>query len=176
LTPYLTAITAAMKWLSDQPDTIFLGQCVVSEGTALRDGYRDVPMEKRVELPVFENTQLGLCTGLALAGYCPIASYPRINFLLCAVDQLVLHLDKIALYSDGGYTPRVIIRTAVATPKPMDPGPQHLGDYARALDLMTDLIQVMSVRKADEIMDVYQEAYEWPHSTIVVEDLGLYYE
>ena len=57
---------------------------------------------------------------------------PRINFLLEAISQLVQHLDKIPLYSD--YRPKVLIRTAIATPYPLDPGSPASRRLHRSLD------------------------------------------
>src|SRR6185295_1899835 len=110
---------------------------VAYEGTAMFKTLRDVPPHKRLELPVAEDMQLGMATGMALAGMLPIAVYPRWNFLLLATSQLVLHLDKLPLMCRS-VRPRVIIRTAVATEEPLNPGPQHLGNFCDAFDDMLE--------------------------------------
>ena len=51
-------------------------------------------MIKKIELPVFEDVQMGLSTGLALQGFIPITCYPRFDFLILAMNQLVNHLTK----------------------------------------------------------------------------------
>ncbi len=101
-----------------------MGQAVVDAGTAMSTTLQHIPIEKRLELPVAEEMQLGMAIGMSLSGALPICIYPRFNFLLLAVNQLVNHLDKLPLYST--YRPKVLIRTAVATGYPLDPGPQHL--------------------------------------------------
>src|SRR5688572_29899818 len=100
-----------MEWLGNQPRTLFVGQQVRFDGQRLHATLNGVPMERRIEMPVAENFQMGFCTGLALAGYMPISIYPRFDFLLLAADALVNHLDKLPLM--GGFKPKVIIRTAV---------------------------------------------------------------
>lgn len=171
---YFDAICESMKWLGEQPDTVFLGQAVRDAGTAMFTTLRDVPMEKRIEMPVAEDMQLGISTGLSLNGFVPISIYPRINFLLCAIPQLVLHLDKLPLYS--GYRPKVIIRTAIATDRPLDPGVQHLGDYSDAIGGMLKTVRIKRVGSPDGIIDAYRQAYAVKGSTIIVEYLDLYNE
>lgn len=133
---------------------------------------RDVPMEKRVEMPVAEDMQLGMCTGISLAGGLPISIYPRWNFLLLATSQLVLHLDKISLYS--AYKPKVIIRTAVACDQPLNPGPQHLGNFGQAYREMLTTVRVWELDDKEKIMPFYRWALEADHSTVLVEYTSLY--
>src|SRR5205823_4829972 len=123
---YRQELFRAMEWLGEKPDTLFLGQAVKYPGTAISGTLNGVPTVKLVELPVFEDVQLGICTGMALAGFVPISIFPRWPFLLAATQQLVNHLDKLPLYSHGGYTPKVIIRVGVPTRAPLDPQVQHL--------------------------------------------------
>ena len=130
----------AMAWLGEQPDTLFLGQGVAYPGTKMSASFEGVPDEKRIEMPVAEQLQLGISIGLALEGFVPISVFPRINFLLCAMDMLVNHLDKLPLYSD--YQPKVIIRTAVGAKRPLDAGPQHTGDYTLPLAEMLKSVKV----------------------------------
>lgn len=171
MSAYLDALREAMTMLADAGG-VFLGQAVRFPGTAMFNTLDHIAEDRRIELPVAENLQLGLCTGIALAGGLPVAIYPRINFLLEATPQLVQHLDKLPLYSN--YRPKVIIRTAVAYPHPMDPGPQHLGDYTRALGELLDTVFVETLEDADEILPAYREALASETSTILVEYARLY--
>jgi pyruvate/2-oxoglutarate/acetoin dehydrogenase E1 component len=127
---------------------------------------------------VFENTQLGMSTGLALGGDLPVSVYPRINFLLCAMDALVLHLDALPIYSHDGYQPRVIIRTAIANPVPLDPGAQHLdpGTYVDALRSLLRTVTVVTLDSPGAVLPAYRAALERPLSTILVERAALYNE
>lgn len=172
MSEYFDQLTAAMTWLGEQPDTIFIGQAVRVPGTGMFNTLAGVPMEKRVELPVAENMQLGMAIGLSLQGYVPICIYPRINFMMLAMDQLVNHLDKLPLYS--GFRPKVIIRTAVAHNEPMDPGPQHLGDYAPMIDGMLSNVFVAACVHSEFITSIYQHAYEKTNSSMIVEYMEHY--
>ena len=92
---YKNEIIKSMEWLSDKEDTIFLGQSVLYSGNAIYNTLNTLPEEKRLELPVFEEVQMGMSTGLALEGFTPITCFPRFDFLLRCMDSLVNHLDKI---------------------------------------------------------------------------------
>jgi pyruvate/2-oxoglutarate/acetoin dehydrogenase E1 component len=84
-----------MNYLAKKKDTIFLGQSVKYSGNAIFNTLVGVPNHKKIELPVFEDTQMGMSIGLALQGFVPITCYPRFDFLILAFNQLVNHLDKI---------------------------------------------------------------------------------
>ncbi len=168
MTAYYDELCKAMEMLAREPDVIFIGQAVKSPGTAMYGTLDKVPMEKRLEFPVAENFQLGFCTGIAMAAGLPICIFPRINFMLEAVSQLVQHLDKIPLFGD--YVPKVIIRTAIATDNPLDPGPQHLGDYVTALQLMLQTVAIVRLTTAEQIVPAYRDAMNFNGSTILVEE------
>lgn len=144
-----------------------MGQAVACEGTGMYRTLAGVPMEKRLELPVIEDAQLGIATGMSLAGYLPICIYPRFNFLLLAMSQLVLHLDKLPKM--GGFKPKVIIRTAVATSEPLYPGPQHLGDYSAPFMKMLDSVLVRQLLSEEEIIPEYTKARDRVGSTLLIE-------
>lgn len=161
-----------MDLLAKQPRSIFLGQAVGCAGTGMTASFANVPRGKLLELPVAEDMQMGMAIGLSLAGELPISVFPRINFLLCAVNQLVSHLDKLPVYS--AYKPKVIIRTAVAAVTPLDPGAQHLGDYTEALRMMLKTVKVMPLDAAEQIVPAYRLAMEHDGSTLLVEYARLY--
>ena len=171
---YGAELTRAMTWLGEHADTIFIGQAVGAPGTAMYGTLEGVPKEKRVELPVFENTQMGMSTGLSLAGFVPITIYPRWPFLLDATGQLVNHLDKLPLIS--GYRPKVIIRTAVPSRSPLDPQAQHLGNYSDPFRQMLKTVEVIELTGAHQIFDAYRKAYERAdgRSTLIVEHTARY--
>lgn len=158
-----------MSWLADQPDTLFLGQSVLHEGTGLYDTLDHLPKEKRMEFPVAENFQLGFSIGMAINNVVPVSCFPRWNFLLCAADQLVNHLDKLYKMSDGEYNPKVIIRVAVGSETPVDPQDQHKGNFSNAFREMLNYVNVVELTNPDEILTRYQEAYQREGSTILVE-------
>src|SRR5258708_1242551 len=103
---YFDEMCRAMEFLAQDKRTLFLGQAVGCAGTGMTNTLKNVPREKLLELPVTEELQMGMSTGLALAGVVPVSIYPRWNFLLLAVNQIVNHLDKLPIVSEGGYKPK----------------------------------------------------------------------
>lgn len=172
MSSYFDELKRAMDLLSIDPGVVFLGQSVAYPGTAMRRSLEGVKPNRLLEMPVAEDMQLGLAIGLALDGYLPVCIYPRWNFLLLATNQLVNHLDKMPLYSD--YRPRVIIRTAVATPEPLNPGPQHLGDFTNAYRQMLKTVCVETLEEPSHVMPAYRRAMLRDVSTILVEDTAKY--
>lgn len=168
---YFDELARAMGMLARHPKTLFVGQAVKYPGQAAFDTFREVPMERRIEMPVVEDFQMGFCTGLALEGYIPICFYPRWDFLLIAANQLVNHLDKLPLM---GWKPKVIIRTAVGRSKPLDPGPQHTQNYSYAFRHMLKTVEVRELITADRIYETYRAVIESSTSSIVVEHMEKY--
>ena len=169
---YFSELCTAMEMLAAEPRSIFLGQAVACEGTGISKSFANVPREKLLELPVAEEMQMGMSIGLSLDGMLPVSVYPRWNFLILAASQLVNHLDKIPIYS--GYRPRVIIRVAVPTAEPLNPGPQHLGNYANAFRSMLHTVRVIELHAAEEIVPAYAWAMRFGGSAIMVEFAGNY--
>lgn len=174
---YKQSITEAMTWLGKQPDTLFIGQSVEYPGTALFQTLSGVSAERKIELPIAEEMQLGMTLGLALQGYCVISIIPRIDFLLLGMNQLINHIDKIPEMSENKMKPRIIIRTSVGAKTPLDGGVQHTQSHAVAIRLMCQNIIVSTVADGDDVFGIYQTAYfnryEAP-ATLFVEDGGLY--
>lgn len=156
-----------MALCAEQSNAIFLGQGVGVAGTTMTDTFRNVPNAQRLEMPVAEDMQAGMATGMALGGYLPICIFPRWNFLICAMNQIINHLDRLPLYS--GYRPKVILRTAIPSNRPFDPGPQHDDDFTEAFRSMLRTIKVVKLYRADMIVPEYQAALDREGSTLLVE-------
>ena len=58
---------------------------------------------------------MGMTLGLAMEGFIPISIYPRWNFLILALNQLVNHVDKLNEMGNGGFENRIIIRTGIGS-------------------------------------------------------------
>ena len=149
-----------MEYLATDPRVIFLGQAVACPGTAMSNTLKDVPADKLLELPVAEELQMGMSTGLALGGHIPVSIFPRWNFLLLAVNQVVNHLDKLPVMSNGGYKPKVIIRTGIGSERPLHPQHQHVGDFTDAFRLMCKNIDVIRLDEPEQIFPAYKLALE----------------
>lgn len=171
---YFKEVSHAMTWLSEQKNTIFLGQSVAYPGNALYRTLGDVPEKKKIEMPVMEDAQMGISIGLALGGNCPITIYPRMDFLICAMNQLVNHLDKLEEFTHGEYKAKIIIRTCIGSKIPLDPGVQHSSDYTEALRILLKNITVVKITEPRQVLPAYKEAYYSEKSSLIIEMGELY--
>ena len=173
---YFDELERTMRWLGEQPDTMFLGQAVEYKGTAMTNTLANVPREKLLEMPVDEEMQMGITNGLAVAGTVPISIYPRWNFLLLTMNQLINHLDRMPEFSHGEYIPKVIIRTGIGSERPLNPQAQHVGDFTDGLKLMVKNIEIIRLEEPEDIFPAYHKAYNRTDgkSTLIVE-YGDYY-
>ncbi len=167
MSPFKKAVNEAMLRLAADPRTVFVGQSVRYDGAAVFDSLDGVPMDRRIEMPVIEDFQMGYCTGLALKGKIPVCIYPRMDFMLLCANQLVNHLDKLPLF---GWHPKVILRTMVGQKAPLDAGPQHTQDHTYAFQLMLKTVEVHQVRTPAEVAWAYDKAMAQPGSTLIVEN------
>ena len=165
-----------MDFLATDNRTLFIGQAVAVAGTSMTNTLKDVPAAKLIELPVAEEMQMGMTTGIALNGLIPISIFPRWNFLLCAINQLVNHLDKVQVMSNSGYKTKAIIRTGIGSERPLHPQYQHIGDFTDSIQNMCSTIEVIRVDEPEQIFPAYDKALmrEDGRSTIIVE-YGDYY-
>ena len=173
---YFDELCRSMEWLGKKDNTLFLGQSVGCEGTSIFNTLKNVNINKRIELPVFEETQMGICIGLALNGTCPIGIWPRWDFLILAANQLVNHLNRIKEYSGGEYQPSVIIRTGIGSRTPLDPQSQHRNDHTDAFKLMCDNVEIIKLEEPEDIFPSYEKAYmrKDGKSTLLVEVMDYY--
>lgn len=169
---YFDEIRRSMTMLAEHPKTLFVGQAVRYGGQRAASSFDGVPMERRIEMPVIEDFQVGFCTGLALQGYIPISFFPRWDFLVIAANQLVNHLDKVPLLS--GYRPKVVLRTAVGSSSPLSPGPQHTQDHTAAFRQMFRTIHIMTLANASMVFAQYSAALAMPQSVLLVEYMERY--
>ena len=155
---------------------MFLGQAVGYKGTAMTNTSKGVSREKLLEMPVSEEMQMGITNGLAVAGTVPISIYPRWNFLLLGMNQMINHLDRMSIFSHGEYVPKVIIRTGIGSQRPLHPQAQHVGDFTAGLRLMVNNIEIIRLEEPEDIFPAYYKAYNRKDgkSTLVVE-YGDYY-
>ncbi len=168
---YFDELKRSMDFLAQDPRTVFLGQAVAVPGTAMTNTLKDVPRERLIELPVAEEMQMGMTIGMALAGQVPVSVFPRWNFLLCAMNQLINHLDKVQVMSNGRYKAKAIVRTGIGSQRPLHPQHQHIGDYTDALKSMCTTIEVIRLDEPADIFPAYEKALlrDDGRSTLLVE-------
>lgn len=173
---YVEHLVKSMEYLAEDPRTIFIGQSVTYSGNAIFNTLKTIPDERKIETPVFEETQMGLSIGLAMNGFVPVTCYPRFDFLLCAVNQLVNHLDKMEPMTRGAFDPRVIIRTSIGAKEPLDGGLQHTQDHTEAFRHLLDNVNVVLLEDKEQIVPEYEKALTRTDkkSTLIVE-FGEYY-
>lgn len=173
---YKDELTKAMNMLAEDERVIFLGQNIVYPGSIMSTSLKEVDNSKKIELPLIEDAQLGMSIGLSFEGYIPISIYPRIDFLIIAMNQLVNHLDKIEEMSCGQFKPKIIIRTALGSTKPLYPGLQHCSDYTDVLKCALKNVDVVKLTKSRGIISTYKKALDDTNekSTLIIEVADLY--
>lgn len=171
---YKDELIRSMNWLSKKKDTIFLGQSVSYSGNAIFNTLKNVPQNKKIELPVFEEMQMGISTGLALSGFTPITCYPRFDFFILSLNQLVNHLDKIKFMSNNQLKAKVMIRVAIGSKNPLDGGVQHTQDYSKVLPKMLTEVECIHLTEPKYIFNSFKKAYYSDHSSILIENGDFY--
>ena len=171
---YKEELSKSMKWLGEKDNTIFLGQATAFSGHAISGTLSDVPKDKLIELPVMEELQMGMSAGLSLEGFIPISIYPRFNFMMLSINQLVNHIDTMREMTKSQLVPRVITRVAVGAKKPLDGGSQHTQDFTESIkNMLTDTV-VVELKEPEQIFSAFQDAYYHNGSTVLIE-WGDYY-
>lgn len=171
---YKEEIIKAMDMLALNPKTIFIGQTVVYSGSVISDTLKNVPLDRKIELPVMEECQTGMSIGLSLEGYIPISIYPRIDFLLLACNQLANHLDVLDELTHGEFKAKVIIRTIIGAAEPMHPGIQHCRDHTEVFKALLKNVVVVKLDNAEQIVPVYIGALKSSKSTLIIEEAKFY--
>jgi pyruvate/2-oxoglutarate/acetoin dehydrogenase E1 component len=166
---YKDSLTNMMTKLGKMDNTVFLGQQILFPGNPMSGTLIDVPKEKMIELPVMEDSQMGMSLGMAMTGKFVITFYPRWDFLICAANQLVNHVDKIELMSNGQWKPNMIIRVAKGSEIPLNPGPQHRGNYFNEFQSITQTIKFFDCVTVDDIENAYNHAINEGGITLINE-------
>lgn len=155
---YKKELIRSMSFLAKNKKTIFLGQSVKFSGNAIFNTLNHIENSKKVELPVFEDIQMGLSIGLALDGFVPVSCYPRFDFLILAMNQLVNHLDKFRRMSDKEFQPKVIIRTSIGAKKPLDGGLQHTQDFTKMFKNILKEVNVVLLKEPSQIFKEFRKS------------------
>jgi pyruvate dehydrogenase E1 component beta subunit len=171
---YKEEVFKGMSLLNEHPKTIFMGQAIEYKGTALTHQVKDFPKEKLLELPVAEEFQAGVALGLALDGYIPVSIYPRMNFIILAMNQIVNHLDKWEAMSMGQSKPKVIMKAVVGSEFPLDPGHQHKANYTQTFKNACTNIDVVELLYPHQVFSAYKKALDIDKSTLIIEHGDFY--
>ena len=171
---YKDEIIRSMEWLSEKDNTIFFGQSVLYSGNAIYNTLNTLPEEKRLELPVFEEIQMGMSTGMALEGLVPISCFPRFDFFMRCMDALVNHLDKMQNMTEKTFKPKVIMRTSIGSTTPLNGGVQHTNNYTEPFKQILGEVDVVLLNEPEEIFPAFENAYNRDGSSLIIE-WGDYY-
>jgi len=173
LSPYKDALTESMTWLGQQTDIVFIGQQIVYAGNPMSTTLNSVNKNLMVELPVMEETQMGMSLGLAMTGKTVVTFYPRWDFIILAANQLINHVDKFKLMT--GKNIKLLVRLGKGSDKPLDPGHQHKGNYLKEFESMCPNIQFHDLKDQADIFDTYKTAYTSGGVHVLIEYPELYY-
>ena len=171
---YFDELKKSMTWLGQKNNTIFLGQAVEYPGTAMTNTLSDIKEDKLFELPVAEEMQMGMTLGMSFEGLVPISIFPRWNFVLCGMNQLVNHIDKLKYMNGENFNSTIIIRTGIGSEKPLHPQYQHIGDFTSGLKEILKEIEIIVLENSDEILNPTNMLIQKNKTTILVE-YGDYY-
>lgn len=171
---YKNSLTDSMTFLAQQNNTIFIGQQIVYAGNPMSTTLSNVPKEKMIELPVMEETQMGMSLGLAMTGKTVITFYPRWDFIISAANQLVNHIDKYNLMT--GKKANILIRLGKGSDNPLDPGHQHKGNYLYQFQSLCPNIIFHDLIDYNTILNTYKESYFNGGIHVLVEYPELYFK
>ena len=173
---YFNELKKSMDYLGNKENTIFIGQAVEVPGTAMSNTLKDIKKRKLLELPVAEDMQMGMTLGLSMDNNIPISIFPRWNFLLYGMSQLINHIDKFKVMCGKEIIPKIIIRTSIGAQRPLHPQYQHIGDFSEAVQKMCTTIEIIKLKEPRDIFPAYKKAYKRKDgvNTILVE-YGDYY-
>lgn len=168
----ITELREAMNVLARDERVLFIGQSVVYGGQRAATTFDDIPKERKVEMPIAEDFTIGYAIGLSMTGIVPLVFIPRMDFLLCAMNQVCNHLDAIG----DRLGAKVIIRTAIGSRAPLDPGPQHSRNCVDGFRRLLRNVDVIDLGDRWNIgaKSFYQNALERKGSTIIVERMDEY--
>jgi|TARA_R110000822_G_scaffold21747_1_gene68910 pyruvate dehydrogenase E1 component beta subunit len=171
---YKEEVYKGMEILNNHSKTIFIGQAVSYKGTSLTHQVKNFPKEKLLEMPVAEEFQAGVALGLALEGYIPVSIYPRMNFIILAMNQIINHLDKWEAMSVGQSKPKVIMKAVVGSRYPLDPGHQHRANYTESFRSACTNINIVELLYPEQVVPAYEMAINSEKSTLIIEHGDLY--
>ncbi len=158
ISSYKQALINAMTELGKRDDVVFIGQQIVYAGNPMSTTLGEVPKEKMIEVPVMEETQMGMSLGLAMTGKTVVTFYPRWDFLISATNQLVNHIDKFKLMTGGDVN--IIIRVGKGADTPLDPGHQHKANYLEEFKTLCPNTTIYDLKTEEDINSAYKTAIE----------------
>ena len=146
-TTYKQRLRDSTTKLVNEQGYIIIGQGARDGGHGMSSTIDETLLASCIELPVFEETQTGIALGMGLAGCNVMSIYPRFDFFISGLSQLVNHSDKVEAMSGGKFRPNIVFRVGVGAKVPLDAGPQHTNNYAAPIREMLTRIVVHEIGK-----------------------------
>lgn len=168
---YIEEVDRGMKLLASN-NTIIIGQAVKYKGHAITRQAAFWDEKRRIELPVAEEMQTGIALGMSILGDTVVSIYPRMNFLICAANQLLNHLDKWELMGCG--KPHVILKAVIGSEYPLDPGHQHKANWSEQIRGMCEKINVHDLLYAHTVYPAYEYVIQNRGVHLIIEHGDLY--
>lgn len=160
--------------MSEVPELLMIGEDILSPYGGAFKITRDLSQlypERVFTTPISEAAIVGVSTGLALAGYRPMAEIMFGDFLGLAFDQLVNHAAKFRfMYGDKVDVP-LVVRTPMGGYRGY--GPTHSQSLEKHLLGVPDL-QVLAPNQRVNLYAFYRRLAQVQSPTLVVENKLLY--
>jgi pyruvate dehydrogenase E1 component alpha subunit len=163
---YADAVKHSMTELSKDKNVIHIGYAV-KFGDAM-GVLSNVPEDQKIEMPVAENLMAGLAIGMSFEGFRPVIYFERHDFMLCAADAIVNHMNHIERSSHGEFQVPVIMRTIVTDGGKFYAGPTHSQDFTAAFKQMVDF-DIYAPLNSYEVINCYRLARQSNRPTMIVE-------
>ena len=173
---YKQTLTKVMSNLVEKNQFYIIGQGAIDGGHGMSSTIEKKLSKNCIELPVFEETQTGIALGMGLTGTNIISIYPRFDFFISGLNQLINHSDKLNIMSQGKFRPTIIFRVGVGAKKPLDGGPQHTNNYTKQLQEMLTEISVHELVRGCDLEMIYGSAVKNKGIHLIVEHYDLYEE
>ena len=146
-TTYKQRLKTCTTTLVKERGYVIIGQGARDGGHGMSSTIDNALLDRCIELPVFEETQTGIALGMGLACANVISIYPRFDFFISVLSQLLNHSDKVEAMSGGKFRPNIVFRVGVGAKVPLDAGPQHTNNYTAPVRQMLTSIVVHEIEK-----------------------------
>jgi 2-oxoisovalerate dehydrogenase E1 component beta subunit len=170
---YLAAISDALRVEMRRDETVFcLGEDVGPFGGAFKvtDGFVEEFGEERcLDMPLAENSIIGVCVGTAAEGMKPVAEMQFADFIACGFDQLVNVAAKMH-YRQGVAVPMVV---RLPSGGGFSGGPFH-SQNPEAWFVQAPGLKVVAPASAADAKGLLISAIRDPNPVCYMEHKGLY--
>ena len=175
---YVEALNKSLSDLLTEDETVFLiGQGVQSPWYVGRacDGLLDRFGPKRIiDTPVSECAMMGAAVGAAITGMKPIIVFPRMDFLLYAMDPIVNQASKHH-YTFGGKAGPCPVTIWAVINRGGGQGTQHSSDYTWLFAGIPGL-KVVSPNLPEQVYHLFKQAVNDPNPVMFVDNRARYDE